>query len=53
MISKTPAENAGNMKQLVDQGFGLFGYGETVVIFRDELDYVVGGETQSGLYRLR
>jgi len=53
MISEAAAEDAGNMKQLVNQGFGLFGFGKTVVIFGDELDDVMGRKGEAGLYGLR
>jgi hypothetical protein len=53
VVSEASAEDARNMHEFVNQGFGLLGLGETVVIFRDEFDHVVGLNRKAGLNRLR
>jgi len=49
VISEAAAEHLGDVEQLVDQRFRLFRPAQSVVIFGDELDHVMGGEIQTGL----
>jgi hypothetical protein len=53
VVSESSAEDARDMHEFVDQGLCLLGFGEPVVIFRDEFDHVMGLNRKAGLYRFR
>ena len=52
MVAKAPAEHLRDVKELVNQGLGLFGIWKRIVIFRDQFNHVVGRKIQAGLKRL-